>query len=664
MDKPIRHSNHILSEKSKKFLNSCLPDEWVVNELKNDYGIDYLVDIVDKNCVTGFSFLIQLKSHHKGNNKDTVSVVINRSTLNFWITKLDPILIIAYVKETNEAYYKWINSNDFDLTQKSKTFSLTIDKKNELTKINWDEVKKYIKSISSKRNLLYDNDIDFSSLKDEEKLALENYFKGNVETALHHFFNILNNSPENPVTLSSIAMCYYKSYDYNKALVYINKALSLFQHKKLYFNKACILVEAGLYNNQYEKLLEAKKIFSENIEESDNFHIHYSYANALSHIPGEENFLLAEKEFKIALQQNPNYAKAWKNLGSLYFNEGRHEEELKCYSKALLINPNLPEALFSMGMTLHQIFNKNKLGLRFILQAVSILGDKLPLKLPNSYFVVARLLFRIKDYEGCIVWINEGLRNNPGDKDLVHLKIYFYTKFWKKKEHFENAKKFFSESIKYSENIIDCIYLLTLIMKFEKKTSEEIYRFIKTHVKIFEQIDFLDLKKFSLSVNDIIDTIPYIREYMNFKLVVQDEVFNIPLETTKILDLPLFLHTFEIICLVVFSKTIIFAKKNLNSKNIESLICDRILSNFFKSNVRISFYLLSQDKISAQDRLTEILIISQSFSYFSTMVASNMIGYIIGNFSLNKSNIKLDLIQNFAEKFAEKLEIYLKNTQK
>mgnify|MGYP006305807375 CR=1 FL=1 len=65
MDKPNRHNNHILETESNKFFNFQVPNEWYIDKPEHDYGIDYVVNIVTNNQVTGLSFSIQLKSKIK-----------------------------------------------------------------------------------------------------------------------------------------------------------------------------------------------------------------------------------------------------------------------------------------------------------------------------------------------------------------------------------------------------------------------------------------------------------------------------------------------------------------------------------------------------------------------------------------------------------------------
>ena len=80
---PQRTGNHILETKSKKHFDRHVPDEWVVNEFKSDYGTDLNVEVAENNDVTGLSFSVQLKSKETEKNTGFVNVthaVLSTST--------------------------------------------------------------------------------------------------------------------------------------------------------------------------------------------------------------------------------------------------------------------------------------------------------------------------------------------------------------------------------------------------------------------------------------------------------------------------------------------------------------------------------------------------------------------------------------------------------
>lgn len=62
----------------------------------------------------------------------------------------------------------------------------------------------------------------------------------------------------------------------------------------------------------------------------------------------EDNFDMAEKYFKKALDQQPKYIHAWNNLGVAYFNNRDYKAAEFCFQKALNINPTQKSALINL----------------------------------------------------------------------------------------------------------------------------------------------------------------------------------------------------------------------------------------------------------------------------------------------------------------------------
>ena len=48
MSFPKRPRTHILETKYQKNLNNSIPDEWVIHNVENDYGVDNFVEFADK----------------------------------------------------------------------------------------------------------------------------------------------------------------------------------------------------------------------------------------------------------------------------------------------------------------------------------------------------------------------------------------------------------------------------------------------------------------------------------------------------------------------------------------------------------------------------------------------------------------------------------------
>lgn len=58
MKRPLAH---VTEDESEKIFSSLLPPEWIVRRLPKDYGVDYEIEIVDANVLSGNRIWLQLK---------------------------------------------------------------------------------------------------------------------------------------------------------------------------------------------------------------------------------------------------------------------------------------------------------------------------------------------------------------------------------------------------------------------------------------------------------------------------------------------------------------------------------------------------------------------------------------------------------------------------
>lgn len=403
---PKRHRNHEIEELSERYLRNSIPASWVTNKLQLDYGTDYNCEITLDNGVSGLNFSIQLKGKEiEKHNKYAIIAGIKRTTINRWLRKLEPTMIVAYIVDENEAYWTWFTDNTFDLTKNNKTYQIKIPKENKLSLIDWDTVQNYLKKVFSRKHLLYK--YPSPRISANEGWAL--FFQRKFESALG-YLKELSKTKNEAIVWNVIAVCYYEMYQYKNALININKAIELSNSKELLLNKASFLTEQGRIEKDRNKLFLAMDIYHELIySDYDNFYLFYNYANALSLL--NEHYE-AIYQFREALRINPNYAQAWKNLGTEYFYLSKHKEELKCYDKALLIEPNLAEALFSKGLTLYNVFKEVDKGLELMIKGANQ-TDRFEHEFPMAFYWIAEGYLKKNDIDLAEAWNIKGLQNNP-----------------------------------------------------------------------------------------------------------------------------------------------------------------------------------------------------------------------------------------------------------
>lgn len=122
-----------------------------------------------------------------------------------------------------------------------------------------------------------------------------------------------------------------ESYQLDKALVIIEKAISLQKNKPIFYSqKGLILMEL----KQYSK---AESAFNKAIELNPNSSL---YTNRGFLFSKQKKWKLALSDFNYAIQLNPNSFAAYANKGSLYKERGQSDLAEQNYNKALNIESN------------------------------------------------------------------------------------------------------------------------------------------------------------------------------------------------------------------------------------------------------------------------------------------------------------------------------------
>lgn len=418
---PNRHRNHEIETLSKRYFEKCFPSSWVINYLNLDYGTDCNCEIVNNNQVTGVNFSVQLKGKETEPQKDYINIRIKRSTINRWLNKLEPTMIVAYIVDEKEAFWSWVENDSVDLTLQNATFAFKISRDNKLSKINWDIIKEYVGSIFSKRHLLYSLPV----INSENKNVWNLYFEGKFTESLPLFYNLLKENPQDASILEAIAVTEYQLFNYSKALLYIRKAIEIEDNKGFYLNKASILTEQGHANKDDSKIKEAISIYKSLLV--DGYITDSLYYNLGSASARLNNYDESIRYLREAVRINPNNSMYWNNLGNSYMNIGEHLLEMDCYDNALAINPEQPETLFSKGSTLFKYFKKADDGLILMLKSAQI-TDRYELDNPYFFFWISEAYLYKNDYKNSQIWNDKGLLFFGTDTYLLNQKMRITTK--------------------------------------------------------------------------------------------------------------------------------------------------------------------------------------------------------------------------------------------
>lgn len=650
MDKPNRHNNHILETESNKFFNIQVPNEWFIDKPEHDYGIDYNVNIASNNQVTGLSFSVQLKSKIKENNSKIASIKLKHSTLGLFNTKLEPVLLIAYIQEDKEAYWCWYNDLNIDLTSSQKTYIINIQKTNKLSQIDWESVSQYVQSVFSIKMLVEGiKTLEYDEISNSQILAWRYYFSKDYEKAIFYFKNLLKKTPSDVAILEGLAQSQYNTFNYKEAINNINKVIELSGIPNQYLTKACILAEDGMQNGIKGKVIEAKNLFKDFlVQDNKQFIYNYNYANTLSILGYNDE---AIDNYEACLKLNPNFEQAWKNLGQVYFVIGEHEKEIGCYDKALRINPKLPQALFSKGVTLSRIYDKDEEGLHLMMEAIGNEEDML-LEYRYGYFGIAYAHGKLGNIKESLIWINKGLDHYPDDIVYLNFKSNLLTKNWTNNEWLKSEAIEFFEFRLELENDFKSLYSILLIKQI---TDEKIiFELLKKHTSIFKEIDLESLKKCEINIKEYIVFLLYYDRYLEFRHTYPihryldhliSEFYIISSKFWELLDL-------------IFAKSFSTAISEYFKSKDSNIIAQNILDELIYS-ANILKMIFSGSDFTQEDA---IAIMTHIYLNFPTLIVREFgaqIGIITGSLGLEKPDSADNLPEVWLDNLREQVLIVI-----
>ena len=411
MNYPNRHPNHTLESASMRYVKYHLPEDWLFTRPSEDYGIDLVCEVVIDNEIRGYEFGIQLKSKKTEKNQENVIIKgLKRSSINFWLSSIKPIMLIAFVEDEEKAYWSWINQSSFDLTKQNNEFQLKVNKKNIINSTSSEVIGNYIREYNLKM-------LELKNLPNiKEDYGWQLYLKKRYEEALPY----LKKMSKSLDVLNAISICYYRSFQYRNALIYVNKSLDIDSgNLTLLSNKASILIEYGDTQKNNNLIIEGLKIIDLLIDRKKlSNDTYFNYGCGLMSLG---NYKDAKDVFKSVLKVNPNKEEAWKNLGMVYHHLQFFENEMKCYDKSLAINPNLIEAISSKATTLYKVYREYEKALNLFMRLIKIDKEsRYKVEYPYVDFFISECYYGLENIEKAKHWNNIGLKNNPTDEYFLN----------------------------------------------------------------------------------------------------------------------------------------------------------------------------------------------------------------------------------------------------
>ena len=104
-----RPAQHVIETISYRIFQNLVPAEWVIQDLKHDYGIDYMIEVFKSGQSTGITFFVQLKGSEQEIVNNTFEKQINIDNLRYYASLALPVLMVYVSTQTKQTWGIWAN---------------------------------------------------------------------------------------------------------------------------------------------------------------------------------------------------------------------------------------------------------------------------------------------------------------------------------------------------------------------------------------------------------------------------------------------------------------------------------------------------------------------------------------------------------------------------
>ncbi len=107
---PQRPVAHVVGDEAVRLFVEMCPREWIPAPLAPDYGLDVRMELVRRGRVTGEEFAAQVKGRERVDPRGDgcVAVHASHSTVNYWLGKLNPTMIVLADTSQRRLWYDWL----------------------------------------------------------------------------------------------------------------------------------------------------------------------------------------------------------------------------------------------------------------------------------------------------------------------------------------------------------------------------------------------------------------------------------------------------------------------------------------------------------------------------------------------------------------------------
>lgn len=222
--------------------------------------------------------------------------------------------------------------------------------------------------------ILKDTPNDYEAVAMRASLWLQDGNKELVQNAINELNGVIVKNPENFVLRYNLGRAYVAKGDVNNALVQFQEAL---KYRPDYTPARIAMAQIHLSKNEFAKSLQ----FAEDILGYDNNNLVARMIRTSSRM-GLGDLPTARGELNQILQVNPNLPDALFQLGVLNFKERKNKDAMETFLKLRKVAPNDPRGLVGQVETLVAQENYD--------QAIALLNDELKANPDRSFYRLAK----------------------------------------------------------------------------------------------------------------------------------------------------------------------------------------------------------------------------------------------------------------------------------
>ncbi len=291
--------------------------------------------------------------------------------------------------------------------------------------------------------------------------------------AIHYFKEIIKLDPANEQAYYEAANCLDLMNKFDEAIALLNQLIDLEPYN------ATAWYNLGVIHTKLNHFKEAIDAFDFCLVIDDSYTVaKFNKANALVEL---EQFDEAIKTYQEVIEDEGEDGITLCNLAGCFERKGDYDQSRALYKKASLVNPNLAEAWFGIGLTLFKD-DKGKDALQFFKRAVLLETDNI-----EYLMVLAECEYALDKTDDAIGTFEKVTELDPSFAEAwIDWSYVLY-----KSADYAGAEKLLKTALTFNPESFACYYRLALVLYKSGKTKESLVQFEKALQLNFEEHNHL-----------------------------------------------------------------------------------------------------------------------------------------------------------------------------